>query len=209
MHLMVFDLDAALCPTNTMDGLALSKALQDVTSQIVNPELLMNSADFRKLFVNTMQRFPTRDELFDFRAQYNVYLKQQFIIRPSFIPANYALIEQANALQHRKDTLVAIITSRTLSALKIKSAKLGLMSDLMPVASCEDADSYSGILSALTKRVRRSFGLQYDQASLVSVEANRECAANNDMSLILESDFNESLYGHLFEWSEQSLAIVD
>lgn len=199
MHLVVFDLDTALCPSNAMDGLALAKALQDVTGQNVSPELLVDSMDFRNIFYKIENRVASRVEVAAFRERYSFHLRRQYLIRPSVIPANYSLIERANALQNRKDTVVGIVTSTSLAALQLKSRSIGLLSELMPVATSEDADSLEGILSAIKTRVRRSFGFQFDQATLVS-EAHWSVAAKvSEMSLVSPDRFSEK-NSRYFDW---------
>jgi hypothetical protein len=190
MHLVVFDLDTALCPTNTMDGLALAKALQDVTGNKVSPELLVNSVDFRNIFYKFEDRVASLVEVAEFRSRYGFHLRRQYLIRPSVIPANYSLIERANALQNRKDTVVGIVTSTSLSALQLKSRNIGLFSELMPVATSEDSDSLEGILNAIQIRVRRSFGFQFKEATLVSDDHWGVAAKLSNMNLITPDNFN-------------------
>lgn len=209
MHLVVFDLDTALCPTNTMDGLALAKALQDVTGHKVSPELLVNSVDFRNIFYRFIGRVASQLEVAEFRSRYSFHLRRQYLIRPSVIPANYSLIERANSLQNRKDTVVGIVTSTSLSALQLKSRSIGLLSELMPVATSEDSDTLDGILNAIKTRVRRSFGFQFEQATLVSDDHWGGAAKLSGMNLVTPDNLdinNASFFNYLHNKSKSTLA---
>ncbi|WP_411743712.1 hypothetical protein [Reinekea sp.] len=202
-------MDTALCPTNTMDGLALAKALQDVTGNKVSPELLVNSVDFRNIFYKFEERVASQLEIVEFRTRYSFHLRRQYLIRPSVIPANYSLIERANSLQNRKDTVVGIVTSTSLSALQLKSRNIGLYSELMPVATSEDSDSLEGILSAIKTRARRSFGFQFEKASLVSGEHWIAAAKQSNMLIITPENIdvnNAKYFDYIHKASNTTLA---
>jgi hypothetical protein len=182
-----------------MDGLALAKALQDVTGHNINPELLVNSVDFRNILYKIESAAPSAKKVSKFRERYNFHLRRQYLIRPSFIPANYALIEQANSLQNRKDTLVGIVSSTSIAAIELKSRSIGLLCEMMPAATSEDSDSLDGILGALKNRVRRGYGAQCDQATLVSNDYWAVAAKMNNMSLVQPDDYDTRNSRH-FDW---------
>lgn len=185
MKLVVFDMDTALCPTNTMDGLAFERALQDVSGDVnFRLEQIPEQLHFRNALYLATKRMPNSMDVAELRNRFNFHLRRHFLIRPSVIQANYSLIETVNVIQHRKDTIVALVSTSSAMAVQLKARAIGLMSEMLPVATHEDADGLPELLMTLKGRVKRSFGVQFDQAQLVGSRAWYSASQSNDFELV-------------------------
>lgn len=189
MRLMVFDLDTALCQASTMDGLAMASAIFDVTDCHIEPETITSVTDHRALWYQVTGKLPTTGELKTLRERFAFQLRRQFIIRPSIVSANYPMIESVNRLQHRNDTIVAVVTALPQSVLIMKSRAIGLMLETLPVATADDADHLDGILNKVQVRVKRSFGFSRGQAELIGGSVWSQATRRQSLSHTLPEDF--------------------
>jgi hypothetical protein len=189
MQLVVFDLDTALCRANTMDGLAMASAIRDVTSCQIDPESIESIHDLKALWYKATQRVADVGELAELKDRFSFHLRRQFLIRPSIVNANYALVEQVNYLQNQQKKIVGLVSSASLSVLLLKARTIGLMCDALPVATGDDSDSLEGILKVIQTRVKRSYGFHFSNIDLIA-DSNWSVAANRkNMNHILPDDY--------------------
>jgi hypothetical protein len=189
MQLVVFDLDTALCQTSAMDGLAMSSAIKDVANCQIEPESIQSIHDLKAIWYRATHRVATAIELAELRSRFAFHLRRQFLIRPSIVAANYALVEQVNMLQHKPKTVVALVSSHTTPVLQMKTRAIGLLSDSLPVSTGDDADSLDGILQSIQTRVKRSYGFKYEESTLIASCSWREAAASQNMKHVLPADY--------------------
>lgn len=168
MRLLVFDLDTALCQTDAMDGLAMASAVTDLTGKTIDPQSIGSCYDLESLWRQVTDEPASTAELTELRRRFSFHLRRQFLIRPSVVPANYRAIEQVNALQDDPDTLVGLISHTSEAVMQLKCRSIGLVNSAIPVASGDDSELPEGILSTLRVRIRRSYGLKLDAATLIA-----------------------------------------
>ena len=183
MRLMVFDLDTALCQASTMDGLAIASAIQDLTDRSINPEAIHSISDFKAIWYQATGVLPSAGELKALRERFAFHLRRQFIIRPSVVTANYPMIEAVNRLQNHPETLVALVSAASESAVALKVRAIGLQCDALPMATGDDSDLMDGLLKVVQVRVRRGFGFLFDQATLVAGPEWQPAAERHKMEL--------------------------
>lgn len=176
MQLVVFDLDTALCQTSAMDGLAMASAIKDVAHCQIEPEKIKSVHDYKSVWYQATNRVATSREINELRDRFSLHLRRQFLIRPSAVPANLALVDRVNYLQNRNDILIGLVSTANHSVLLTKSRAIGLIPDALPVATGEDSDSYEGILRILQTRAKRSFGACFNEAMVVADETWRSSA---------------------------------
>jgi len=170
MQLVVFDLDTALCQTSAMDGLAMASAIKDVADCQIEPEKVKSLHDPKSIWYRATDRVATVSDLAELRDRFSFHLRRQFLIRPSIISANYSLVEHINCLQNQRDTIVGLVSSTSSSVLLLKSRAIGLVNDTLPIATGDDSDTLDGILNTLKTRVKRSYGFNFGEASVIASE---------------------------------------
>jgi len=192
MKLVVFDLDTALCQTSGMDGFAMASAIKDVAKCRIKPETVRELHDLSAIWYRATRRFPSALDLAGLQKRFSFHLRRQFLIRPSVIPANYGLIEQINLLQHKKDTIVGLVSATSATVMQLRANAIGLVCATLPHATGDDADSLPGILLSLQTRVRRSFGFYFDSFDLIAGLAWQTAATAAHMNHYLPADYLKS-----------------
>ncbi len=189
MKLVIFDLDTALCQTNIMDGMAMASAIKDVANIEVDAESIASMHDLKSLWYKITKTVASTSELQDLRDRFGFHLRRQFLIRPSVVSANYALVSHVNSMQDQSDVVVGLVSSMSLSVINLKANAIGLLSNALPIATGEDSDSPSGILNTLQTRVKRSYGISIRSTTLVANDQWLKSANKAGIELILADDY--------------------
>ncbi|TCS41397.1 hypothetical protein [Reinekea marinisedimentorum] len=189
MQVLVFDLDTALCPTSTMDGMAMASAIKDVADCQIAPESVMSLQDWKSIWYRAVKRVATKRELIELRQRFSFHLKRQFLIRPSVVLGNYPLIHQVNKLQGHKNMVVCLVSATCPAAVDIKARSVGLMCQQIPVVTGQDAESPEALLTLAQARVMRSYGLDLKGGHLIAGEGWQKASALLQMHHCLPDDF--------------------
>lgn len=189
MQVLVFDLDTALCPTNTMDGLAMASAIKDVADCQIAPESIRSLQDWKSIWYRAVKRVATKRELTELRARFSLHLKRQFLIRPSVVQGNYPLIQQVNKLQTQKDIVVGLISTTSPSVVDLKARSVGLICNQLPLVTGKEAESPEALLTLLQTRMKRSFGCDFSEGIFIAGEEWSKAASLLDICHCYPEEF--------------------
>jgi hypothetical protein len=153
-----------------MDGMAMASAIKDVADCQISPESIVSLQDWKSIWYRAVKRVATKRELAELRVRFGIHLKRQFLIRPSVVQGNYALIQQVNKLQSRKDLVVCLVSTTSPVVVEMKARSIGLMCQQLPVVTGKDAESLEALLTLLQTKVRRSFGVGLEGGCLIADE---------------------------------------
>lgn len=195
MQVLVFDLDTALCPTSTMDGMAMANAIKDVADCQIAPESVTSLQDWKSIWYRAVKRVATKRELAELRLRFSFHLKRQFLIRPSVVLGNYPLIHQVNKLQSQKNVVVCLVSTTCPAVIDIKARSVGLMCQNLPVVTGKDAESLEALLTLSQARVMRSYGIDLKGGLLIAGEGWQKAATLLELNHCLpESFLKEDFY---------------